>query len=137
MTAPTRYPLIPPHLFQVALVIPLRLVDRIAAKLLQKSISQNQSDHRFTDDTGSRNGARIGALMLSDERFLGNHVDGTQRFFQRGNGLQITHDTNFFAVGNTALEAARAVREMKKTPFFSVIRDLVVRRRSPAVSNPN
>src|SRR5580658_8273207 len=47
------------YLLLVAFKIPARLLQRVAAKLLQECLRQNDGDHRFADHTGGGHNATV------------------------------------------------------------------------------
>ena len=93
----------------VACVMPLDFVDRVAAKLLEERIREDERHHRFADDGRGGHGADVAAL--DGGRCLGHRaqVHRSQRLHQRGDRFHEAGHAHVLAVGDAAFEAAGVV----------------------------
>src|SRR5262245_25058994 len=79
-------------LFQIALVVPLNLEQRVAAELLQEHASELKRDDAFCDHRRGRNRADVRALDRRDRLALRAQLDRVEGAHQRREGLE--RDTN-------------------------------------------
>ena len=114
-----------PEVLAVRQVVPLHLVDAVAAELLDHGRGDLEGHSGLGHHAGRRNGADVGALDARLEGLLAHHVHGAERLLERGDGLHGRAQHDGLAVAHAALDAAGHVR-LAEEPCFLVPEDLVV-----------
>src|SRR6185436_5776834 len=115
----------------IGLIVAADLVDAIAAELLQEGPGQHDGHHRLADDTRRRHGHHVAALHHRLHRFLVLDIHRAEGPAQRRDGLHGGSHDHRLAIGDAALETARAVGAPGE-PARGIEKDLVVDLRSRA-----
>ena len=86
-----------------------QLGQRVAAELLEQRVREHPGHHRLADHARGGHDAGVAALDRGRLRLLGAQVDRAQRHEQGRDGLDHRLRAQLLAVGDAALEPARAV----------------------------
>ena len=97
----------------VAPQVVARLVERVAAHLVEDEVGDREQDHRLADDAGGGHHADVAALVVGLlDRLAGQEVGRRERARERRDRLHGTADDERLAVGHAAREAAGVVGPM-------------------------
>src|SRR6185503_7185480 len=95
---------------KVAVIVPPRFRERIAAKLLERRLRQHVRRHRLGNDTHCRYCRNIAALGRRGRSLACSYIDRRQWAHERADGLHRNTDDQRLAGGHPALESTSTIR---------------------------
>src|SRR5579859_233048 len=98
-----------PDLLDVAFVVPLQFLSRIAAEFLHDFFGDDEGYHGLGCYPSGGDYADVGAFIAGAGGFAGVEANGFQWAAQGADGFQVAADDNVFAVGDAAFDAAGVV----------------------------
>src|SRR6185312_3304004 len=121
-----------PHLFEVAVVVPLHFVERIASEFFNHGSGEHDGDHRFSDDAGRGDHADVGTFVRGFGRLAGREIDGFERTAQSRDRFEEAADTDFLTVRHAAFETAGAIVAAEEPAVALIVMDRILHFRAEA-----
>src|SRR5512143_810452 len=124
-----------PEVLQVAIVIPLHLVDAVAPELFDHGGRYLERGNVFSHHPGGGHSADVGTLHARFEGFFANKIHRAEWLHERGDGLHSRSQHNVLAIAHAPLDAACHVR-LAVESGLPAPHDLVVHQGARAVRHP-